>query len=1702
MNSFNNLGIINHLSDFEDLAQDLLARYYKRPYPRQAPAIPGINRFYHGVLHAVSVSYATDLVLALMRKHLSQDQAALLTEYDADPELQKLIRLGALCHDIANQQESDTNEQAHAEVFTREMTKYGFTPEKIQIVADAIINKDKKVPDTIASILIGDADRFEYTRVIDDIRKFRIDYLKLHEYFNKIPDKAQRESATYELARIVQYYFGMSQFLCSTINIHKEIENSESCCKDVLNYMKSYRIWTLLGLESNKNDVVFPTPAIFSQHIEQSIPTLELYNDNELGVASNLALEKYKSVIALAPADEKQEPLKIYDKLDSVYIRRLIKHATKPTPINDEITVVLKNPEVLKKSGLESAEKIREQLPDELKSDNSQVKSEFKFRPASCKVKAVYSYEYDNGNSVGLLLSPDKVQSVYFYKANMFSMNIIEKDFSFERPSRIKRLESHQALVAKIHEMDKRRRGEIEDPNNKYFGLAALDRTETLLNYDETAVLAILITEQKQVMRQGLGIRMQLALAGRLVPFARSRPFAEIEPISEEAVLAAAKLIPQKPEHNLEFTSELPSNISEPIKRELYAMKISSISLMESGPKYQFDFEDVKKIIFKAEAFMRDGVPIMKINNENYLDMGKMYYSAHQNYASSLISKINAHFGRWGWFFENTFGIENIEIKEEISVDKKTKVEKRYWYLIYSVRGGQKEPEIILEKLGYKAALKSGDIKKPNETSEAKEDSAKFSGFFKIRLRSIAELTKAMQKLCDIFKEIETKKINLAEAENFKKLSLCNTHDLLTAFFIESVSQNYSQKRLASFAADVSLGTPMTYHQCESFFSTLSPSYLLSFVRHVLLNNPENYWTDSIEQGLKLLSEEMRNYYFLVVVGNKQFKVAKLLAETSPFTVKLPAGESHFIAYMDTLIREKAWGVVEALIKNPEIKYDKEDYKKLTEFFAYIALANNPAHLSLFDNLSLEQIRDIVFAQYKVLNVELLSHMLQKIVNMNLVLISSDAYLQLPEWLPIFDKLLTQRANDELVLQIMGLGIALAMNDTDTEALLESILKFNNVSSDLLIAASINVAHIEDTTVFFKMLTDVKKYAETNNRKDLLILFMAEMAEDHSDNIVKIDGDKFDVKDFLSSIEDAKLSGEQANFVAKFLIKMLGNSDFNADWLDKMYNNRIIHHDNEDKWDGVISKDINEFMIENFYNAKDYEKSYQYSLKRLANFPKQTADIGYEDNHNFVFYKLVSEYETSRLAIDVFKSQMQDNGFIEEFTESEIAKLRKINYALENGISLREEKNVNSTLEKYDNLIALISGLEENNEDMAELLDIAEAQAELGLKVDLQASVEKIFKILQAQYENFNPIMSIGAADAINKWIEDRTVTLSDAQLATFYFWKGMNVTESVTDDLKKALSYPRDSLSRRLRARALVHIHDVDPVRRQGYIAASEKVDEGSLCLSHYQLSRYSMSLGLLDEAIYDINKAIELGNNEEKKQTYAYKLELILKRSSPLQIITEINRSLATMPEPHYSWYSERAKAYMQLLPKLPDSQKNDAKKIVLGDLEKVNKGLSLSGSTVILKLQMLEDSFELRHGRGAEFMKLTMDLREVKNNFNFRSSIDWFNLLATLKLWELPTFPESYKFVKEVLDFIATLPLTPKEKLDLQYEKGFYIYTMANNISQGPGRQSLFAASKKILDAIPDADKSNFSSLKIILNDIEREIKQEEKTPNKKM
>ncbi len=147
--------------NYPELAQLAINHYYRMPHPDQAEQfamsqqqIPDLLRVDHGVDHVTRTQILSEALLELFAKH---DQAfrVLLSE---QPELQELIPLAMVYHDVTAEVEAKSIEEIRAaEFFERDMNASGrYSPDSVALVASALRNKESDVVSSVVPPLIPD----------------------------------------------------------------------------------------------------------------------------------------------------------------------------------------------------------------------------------------------------------------------------------------------------------------------------------------------------------------------------------------------------------------------------------------------------------------------------------------------------------------------------------------------------------------------------------------------------------------------------------------------------------------------------------------------------------------------------------------------------------------------------------------------------------------------------------------------------------------------------------------------------------------------------------------------------------------------------------------------------------------------------------------------------------------------------------------------------------------------------------------------------------------------------------------------------------------------------------------------------------------------------------------------------------------------------------------------------------------------------------------------------------------------------------------------------------------------------------------------------------------------------------------------------------------------------------------------------------
>lgn len=130
---------------------------YQAPYP------DGSSRYYHGVPHAVRASF---FAAALYHLYLKIDRKCTVSF--------KALLIGAGLHDVAREDDGeDLWDQQSSERAGKVLHELGFSQEEVQILTDAIVNKDAEEAASLEQRVVHDADCLEIFRCLSKRSQFR-----------------------------------------------------------------------------------------------------------------------------------------------------------------------------------------------------------------------------------------------------------------------------------------------------------------------------------------------------------------------------------------------------------------------------------------------------------------------------------------------------------------------------------------------------------------------------------------------------------------------------------------------------------------------------------------------------------------------------------------------------------------------------------------------------------------------------------------------------------------------------------------------------------------------------------------------------------------------------------------------------------------------------------------------------------------------------------------------------------------------------------------------------------------------------------------------------------------------------------------------------------------------------------------------------------------------------------------------------------------------------------------------------------------------------------------------------------------------------------------------------------------------------------------------------------------------------------------
>lgn len=728
------------------LINDLL-EYYAKPYPQ--PIAGTIARPFHGKLHACMAAHALELMVALYRKYLPSD----LADYNNDKEMQELVLLGALCHDIGNKSENHKNEQDHADIFIRELkAKTQYSQSKIQQIASAIMEKDANRQKNIYCRLIGDVDRLEFNRILINSSDFKIEYLEFYKQC-KLHGVANAEN---ELRHIVAHYFHLVHFLNDCKEIHEALEQSKDCFNDVKYYITAYRIWTLLGLEYTKDKLIFPELPLFLSQSKTKIPVLELYNDVVVDKAGKIALNLYQEIMTA----NRCKPAKrisvddLYNGQDRVLIRRLIKSMNKPNPVTEELLTLSNNHETLTAKAQEFEEKAKPGATSKILIDG------FKYRPADCKVRGIYHADFSR-NSSGFTLNVKTTKIYYIYKENAVTNNILDAKYDTEKPNGIKKMASIDDLVNKTVEMEKRRHGELPDPTCRYVGRYSLNNNELLTNYNLGDITSILVQPNKWAARSALCSRIVLALTHRRIPFYMHHTFRDFESVTEDTVLAWAGLKSNNGCLEIPIFEDIPPQFNALIQAPEYPKIASWNSLTltnydDDMSKWRFTFngslQHQPHIQIPMLSYIKDKMPVVEIGKVIQADYRGLFRTAVTNEVKSIVKEINDFFKSNDILLMGVFGANHFRISEQV----KNNAYFRYYLHFRAITNVHCDFHMILGKLGLTEHSKLSDLHKETLGNINEFINVKF------RIRSLPAIFKLRQEL----RKVDSTKENFYSVSN------------------------------------------------------------------------------------------------------------------------------------------------------------------------------------------------------------------------------------------------------------------------------------------------------------------------------------------------------------------------------------------------------------------------------------------------------------------------------------------------------------------------------------------------------------------------------------------------------------------------------------------------------------------------------------------------------------------------------------------------------------------------------------------------------------------------------------------------------------------------------------------------------------------------------------------------------------------------
>lgn len=668
-------------SPFHEVAQYLAENYYLKAYLDEKSE-GKINRFHHGVTHAVTATYTADNVLGhsyvdakkksyqgglfieLLKKYCPTQYWDILRELNGGADLTEedflLIKYAIFCHDIANTQEHFKDEKAHATIFINVMTRLGFSAAKIQRYADAIINKDAKIPKNLLQMLVHDADCWEFNRILFHSDEFDIEELDIVKLLRKKLEKQPKilQKALEEIKQIAHFYFYIMNYIYNSDPkdvAHEYCEFSDNCYLQIVKLLQALRMGYHLSFDYSLNTLVE------NINHDDYVGPLEFYNPNLLDKSSFVLRKVFKG----APFDEKRDTTLECYRTDGVYIRML-------SNIKEEIHTVKNNNQILAAKNIKKSEELKQYFTNTGPLGQAKLLAGFKYRPSTL-IREGLAIESAGYGGVGLIFNPKapSVHATHFYKDNVGS-NSIAFQYLFQRPERIKNVETHSSLLKKLIERECRRCGLIWDNYNRHYGSHSMSHNEILLHYDLDAIIGIVVSERPSAAQEALNLRKLLNKDIKFY-FYNSKYGLKLVPDEEIFKLAGITDLYSSYQFNCHKTAKerFLHDVTVPdydsIYRSIDISRLTEVhcSLEQHNPSiehpitYSFSHVDSK---IPGKAYFKNGMPIVEINGQQFNDTDNLLPAMATEYQRRKIEECNILLKKLSTEMVYKFKIKNINL--------------------------------------------------------------------------------------------------------------------------------------------------------------------------------------------------------------------------------------------------------------------------------------------------------------------------------------------------------------------------------------------------------------------------------------------------------------------------------------------------------------------------------------------------------------------------------------------------------------------------------------------------------------------------------------------------------------------------------------------------------------------------------------------------------------------------------------------------------------------------------------------------------------------------------------------------------------------------------------------------------------------------------------------------------------------------------